>query len=344
AEAAQARAAAEEAMRTATAARAAADAEAKLRGEQETRARADLMAQIAASNAALATSRAEAERAKAAEEQARKSAAEAEARAKAAEAEAGKALRELKAKLAEAPKAPPAVATGRRVALVIGNSAYRDFALLNNPRRDADAVANAFRSLGFQTVIAESNLSRQNFITALRRFEDQVESADWAVVYYAGHGLEVGGMNYLIPTDAQLNADRDIQDEAITVERVLVATEKARKLRLIVLDACRDNPFVPRMRRTLASTRSVGRGLAKIEPEGGTLVAFAARDGQVAQDGTGANSPFAAAFVKLIMEPGLEINMLFRRVRDEVYAATNRKQEPFTYGSLPGEAFYFRPK
>lgn len=156
-------------------------------------------------------------------------------------------------------------------------------------------------------------------------------------------GLEVGGMNYIIPVDATLRTDRDVQDEAVTVERILNATERARKLRLIVLDACRDNPFIPRMRRMMA-TRAVGRGLAKVEPEGGTLIAFAARDGQVAQDGTGANSPFAAAFVKLIMEPGLEINMLFRRVRDEVYAATNRKQEPFTYGSLPGEAFYFRPR
>jgi uncharacterized caspase-like protein len=121
---------------------------------------------------------------------------------------------------------------------------------------------------------------------------------------------------------------------------VLGSVEAARKLRLVILDACRDNPFVRQMRRTVAS-RSIGRGLGAIEPEGGTLVAYAAKHGQVALDGEGTNSPFVAALVQRLPTPGMEINKLFRVVRDDVIAATGRKQEPFVYGSLPGEDFFF---
>ena len=120
------------------------------------------------------------------------------------------------------------------------------------------------------------------------------------------------------------------------------AVEGARKLRIILLDACRENPFARQMRRTLA-TRSIGRGLAAVEPEGGTLVAYAAKHGEVALDGDGKNSPFVSAFIKHIATPGVEINKLFRLVRDDVLAATSRKQEPFVYGSLPGEDFFFSP-
>jgi uncharacterized caspase-like protein len=137
-----------------------------------------------------------------------------------------------------------------------------------------------------------------------------------------------------------LKDDRDVQDEAVPLDRLLSAIEGAKKLRLVVLDACRDNPFVAQMRRSVG-TRSIGRGLARIEPEGGTLVAYAAKHGQVALDGDGANSPFVGALVKHLQTPGLEINKLFRLVRDDVMAVTGRKQEPFVYGSLPGEDFFF---
>jgi uncharacterized caspase-like protein len=130
--------------------------------------------------------------------------------------------------------------------------------------------------------------------------------------------------------------------EALPLDQVITSIEGARKLRLIILDACRDNPFLNQMARSVA-TRSIGRGLARIEPEGGTLVAYAAKAGQVAFDGDGENSPFVAALARRIKEPGLEINMVFRAVRDDVLAATNKRQEPFVYGSLPNEAFYFRP-
>ena len=178
---------------------------------------------------------------------------------------------------------------------------------------------------------------------ALQSFAAQAVTADWAVIYYAGHGIEVGGTNYLVPVDAALKTDRDVQFEAVPLEQVLASIEGAKKLRLVLLDACRDNPFVRQMTRTLAS-RSVGRGLAPPpEPDGGTLVAYAAKHGQVALDGEGGNSPFVSALVKRLEMPGLEVSMLFRLVRDDVLAATGRKQEPFVYGSLPGESLFFRP-
>ncbi|WP_172628265.1 tetratricopeptide repeat protein [Bradyrhizobium ivorense] len=229
---------------------------------------------------------------------------------------------------------------GIRVALVIGNSAYEAVPMLPNPQRDAEAVAAAFKKLGFQTVIPGRNLTRAEFLSKIREFEDLAAAADWAVIFYAGHGLEMNGLNYLLPIDVRLLSDRDVQDEAISLDRMLQAAERAKKLRLVILDSCRDNPFLSTMRRTVA-TRSIGRGLARIDPEVGTLVAYAAREGQISRDGNGDHSPFTTSFLKNIVDPKLEINMLFRRVRDEVLQETQRRQEPFMYGSLPGESFYF---
>ena len=227
-----------------------------------------------------------------------------------------------------------------RIALVIGNAAYAAVPRLANPAQDAERMARTLRAAGFGTVTLVPDATRAEMIAALNRFSEEAERADWAVVYFAGHGVEVGGMNYLVPVDARMKADRDIGDEAVPLDRVLSAIEGARKLRLVILDACRDNPFLGTMRRTLA-TRSVGRGLARIEPDGGTLVAYAAKHGQTALDGEGANSPFVQALSGRIATPGLEINKLFRLVRDDVLAATGRRQEPFVYGSLPGDDFFF---
>jgi tetratricopeptide (TPR) repeat protein len=232
---------------------------------------------------------------------------------------------------------------GVRIALVIGNSNYQAVPVLPNPKKDADAVAASFTKLGFQTVVSEGDLTRSQFLNKLRQFEDIAATSDWAVIYFAGHGLEMDGTNYLLPIDVQLKADRDVQDEAISLDRVLHATERARKLHLVILDSCRDNPFLVKMKKTMAS-RSIGRGLARIEPDGGTLVAYAAREGQISRDGNGEHSPFTTAFLKHVEDPNLEINMLFRRVRDDVLEETQRLQEPFTYGSLPGADFYFSLK
>ena len=150
----------------------------------------------------------------------------------------------------------------------------------------------------------------------------------------------MNGSNYLIPVDATLESDREVQFEAVPLKQVMDAVNGARKLRLVILDACRDNPFARTMSRT-AATRSMGRGLARVEPDSGTLVVYAAKDGEIALDGNGVNSPFAAAFVKNIMTPGLEIRRLFDVVRDDVLAATNRRQQPFSYGSVPGRQDFF---
>jgi tetratricopeptide (TPR) repeat protein len=237
--------------------------------------------------------------------------------------------------------AAPAGDLGRRVALVIGNSNYTAVAALPNPRRDAQALAEALRAVGFTTVTLANDLPRDKLVDTLRAFAADAEKADWAVIYFAGHGIEVAGVNYLIPVDARLLSDRDAQFEAVSLDQALGAVEGARKLRLVLLDACRENPFARQIRRTIAS-RSVGRGLARIEPGPGTLVAYAARDGQVALDGDGQNSPFAAALLKHLKDPGLEINKLFRLLHDDVMEATDNRQEPYTYGALPGrEDFFF---
>jgi tetratricopeptide (TPR) repeat protein len=245
--------------------------------------------------------------------------------------------------MAPAPAAAPTVAgsPGRRVALVIGNSSYRSVAALSNPRHDASRVAEVLRQIGFDVVKVDNDLTREKFVAALRGFADEADRADWAVIYYAGHGIELSGHNYLLPVDARLRTDRDVQDEAIALDRVLSAVEGAKKLRLIVLDACRDNPFASQMRRTVAA-RSIGRGFARVEPETGTLVVYAAKHGEIALDGEGGNSPFVSALIDRIRTPGLEVRRLFDLVRDDVMAATNRRQQPFSYGSGSGnEDFFF---
>jgi tetratricopeptide (TPR) repeat protein len=232
----------------------------------------------------------------------------------------------------------------RRIALVIGNSAYENVPALPNPERDAVLVAETLKRTGFASVTVRTNLRKDALVSALRDFATQAETADWAVVYYAGHGMEVGGINYLVPTDARIAADRDIGFEAVPLEQVLNAAERARKLRLVILDACRDNPFANQMKRTLTvASRSVTRGLAAIEPEAGTLVVYSAKDGETALDGDGGtNSPFAIAFARNLQTPGLEVRRLFDFVRDDVMDMTDRRQKPFSYGSISGrQDFYF---
>jgi uncharacterized caspase-like protein len=231
----------------------------------------------------------------------------------------------------------------RRVALVIGNSAYKAVPELPNPRRDAQLIADALKKLGFEKVVLANDLAREAMIAVLRSFASDADKADWALIYYAGHGLEAGGINYMIPVDARLVTDRDVQYEAVPLDQVMSATEGARKLRLVLLDACRNNPFANRIVRTTAS-RGIGRGLAQVEPDVGTLVVFAAKDGQVALDGDGQFGPFAQALAKNLPMPGVEINKFFRLVRDDVMDATGRQQQPFVYGSVTGrEDFYFTP-
>jgi tetratricopeptide (TPR) repeat protein len=250
---------------------------------------------------------------------------------------------EAKAEPEAGGKLPAAAAGERRIALVIGNSGYAAVPRLPNPQHDAAAIAAALRADGFGEVQLLSDATRADIVKALNDLADKAAGADWAVVYFAGHGLELDGTNYLIPVDARLKSDRDVQDEAVSLDRVISSVEGARKLKLVILDACRNDPFLTDMHMTVAS-RAIHRGLARVEPAGGTLVAYAAKGGEEAIDGEGgADSPFAAALARRLTMPGLEIGKLFRLVHDDVLAATDRKQEPFVYGALPGEDFFFRP-
>ena len=205
-----------------------------------------------------------------------------------------------------------------RIALLIGNAHYRYTGALANPINDAQLLGSALRGVGFQSVTIKTDLTREQTMQALQEFAKGADLAEWAVVYYSGHGMEFGGVNYIIPVDAQLKVDRDVDLETVDVGKVLSSVEGARRLRLVILDACRDNPFASQMRRTMA-TRSVGRGLARMEPEAGTLIVYAAKHGEVALDGTGMNSPFVEALTRRIQErPTQEIRRLFDLVRDDV--------------------------
>jgi Caspase domain len=225
----------------------------------------------------------------------------------------------------------------KRVALVIGNSAYKTVPRLTNPVNDAQLVAAMFKSAGFDVVTTKLDVTIVGMRMALREFGAHVRDADVAVVYYAGHGIELDGTNYLIPTDAILESDTDVLDEAFPLDRVLFAVEPAKQLRLIILDACRDNPFAKAMKRTIAS-RGLGRGLAKVEPNSpNTMIAFAAKAGSTASDGDSKDSPFATALVEHLPKPGLDLRKAFGFVRDDVLKTTNYQQEPYVYGSLGGD-------
>nr|WP_245266597.1 caspase family protein [Bradyrhizobium sp. WSM1743] len=225
----------------------------------------------------------------------------------------------------------------KRVALVIGNSAYKSVPKLANPANDAGLIGGMLRKAGFDTVDVRQDLNAPEMRKALREFGARTRDADVAVIYYAGHGMEVDGINYLIPTDAALETDTDVYDEALPIDRVLVSIEPAKQLRLVILDACRDNPFAKTMKRTVAS-RAIGRGLAKVEPTSpNTMIAFAAKAGSTASDGDARNSPFATALADHLPKPGLDLRKAFGFVRDDVLKSTANKQEPFVYGSLGGD-------
>jgi uncharacterized caspase-like protein len=179
-------------------------------------------------------------------------------------------------------------------------------------------------------------------VKALKAFRDQADQADWALIYFAGHGIEIERINYLIPTDARIIDDRDIKAETVSYEELLTTVGGARMLRIVVLDACRNNPFKDQMRRT-ASRSVTDRGLAPPpETNPGTLVVYSAKDGEVAaDDADGVNSPFARAFMTEIRMPGSEVRRLFDYIRDDVLEATHNRQQPFTYGSLPGRRDFF---
>ena len=232
----------------------------------------------------------------------------------------------------------PASAAGR-VALVVGNSTYEHTVRLQNPANDAADLSAALRRLGFDVTVAQ-DAGRTALTEALRVFTRRSAGADVALVFYAGHGMEMGGVNYLLPVDARVERDTDLRYETVTLDDVLASTAGA-GLRVVILDACRDNPLARSMTRTVRS-RSVSNGSfgeldeALLGDE--TLVAYSAAAGTTADDGTGRNSPYAAALLAHL-EERLEVGMLFRRVRERVLNATDGRQRPHEYHSLLGEHY-----
>jgi uncharacterized caspase-like protein len=232
----------------------------------------------------------------------------------------------------------------RRVALVIGNSAYQNVARLPNPARDASAIADMLKKAGFDVVNARQDVGNADMRRMVRDFSDQVADADVALVYYAGHGIEINGTNYVLPIDVKLARDVDAEDEAVSLDRIVRTLDPVRKLRLVILDACRDNPFQQTMKRSISS-RGVSRGLAKVEPENpNTLIAYAAKAGSTASDGDGDHSPFTTGLLKQLPVPGQDLRKSLGYVRDDVLKQTNNKQEPFVYGSLGGDDVVLVPK
>ena len=235
--------------------------------------------------------------------------------------------------------ADAAALTGQRVALVIGNAVYAHAPSLANPLNDATDIGVALERLGFAVTRLE-NVSQETLRRGLQEFKRAASVAKIATVFYAGHGIEVDQRNFLIPVDARLVSDQDIEFEAVPLHLVMRAVEGASQLRLVILDACRNNPFVASMQRS-GATRSIGRGLARVEPSGETLIAFAAKEGTLASDGEDRNSPYSRALLRHLEEPGLEVGLMFRKVREAVMISTGGRQEPFVYGSLSSKGIYF---
>ncbi|MES1148425.1 MAG: caspase family protein, partial [Bradyrhizobium guangdongense] len=247
---------------------------------------------------------------------------------------------------ASPPAAPDTASRGKRMALVIGNGAYTHVKALANPSNDARAVAKSLREIGF-TVAEGVDLDRAAMQKITRDFLREAARAQVAVVYYAGHGVQVDGRNYLIPVDVELKAGSSMTDAMIDMDTIMAGLDDHGRTNILVFDACRNNPMAPQAATTganraidgasgLAAPTSLGSGATL---GAGTLIAFATAPGQVALDGEGANSPFSAALSRHIGTPGLEVQQMLTRVRAEVVSGTKNKQVPWSNSSLLGEVY-----
>jgi uncharacterized caspase-like protein len=223
----------------------------------------------------------------------------------------------------------------RRLALVIGNGKYPT-APLRNPPNDARAMAHALRNVGFD-VVTHENLGQKEMRRAILEFGGRLVSGGVGLFYFSGHGLQVSGRNYMIPVDAVINAENEVEVEAVDVASVLARLETAKnRLNIVILDACRDNPFA-------RSFKSTARGLASIDAPSGTLIAYATAPGKLARDGEGPNGLYTGELVKAIPVPRLKIEEVFKRVRQAVMEQSNGEQVPWESSSLLGDFMFVLP-
>lgn len=230
----------------------------------------------------------------------------------------------------------------KRVALVVGNAKYSEATPLANPANDANDIAAALKAAGFDVILG-IDVDKRAFDTKVRNFAELLEGSDAAVFFYAGHGLQVGGRNYLIPVDARLANERDLDFDAVSLDLVLKQMELGRgdKTNIVFLDACRDNPFRGNLARSMSTrSASIGKGLAQVETGVGTFISYSTQPGNVALDGKGRNSPFTAALSKHVRESGRNLTSTMIEVRKDVLAATAGKQVPWDHSALTGD-FYF---
>lgn len=234
---------------------------------------------------------------------------------------------------------PAGLGDGKRVAFVVGNSAYQGtLGKLRNPVNDATDIAAKLEELGFEVILA-TDLSLRAFRASLLNFATEIEDADTSLFFYAGHGVQVDDENHLIPVDARINRDRNLSDETITVNRVVGLMNQFTETSIVLLDACRDNPLTSDI-PIGGQVDGFGRGLARVRADGGSYIAFATAPGNVAYDGEGRNSPFTTALLKHIATPNIDIRLMMADVRRDVFADTQQRQLPWENNSLIGRFFF----
>jgi uncharacterized caspase-like protein len=237
-----------------------------------------------------------------------------------------------------------AATSQRRVALVIGNSAYVNTPRLENPKNDAADLAAALRRLSFD-VIQGSDLDKAGMDRIIRSFAETLVGSQIALFFYAGHGMQMNGQNYLVPVDARLTTATALDFEMVRLDLVQRAMERETNTNIIMLDACRDNPLARNLARSLGTrSAAIGRGLAAIESGEGTLISFSTQPGNVALDGSGRNSPYTEALIKRIEAPGEDLPTILINVRNDVMAATGRRQVPWEHSALTAKVYFSAPK
>lgn len=229
--------------------------------------------------------------------------------------------------------------TERRIALIIGNSSYQNTPELKNPKNDATDMAASLRRLGFE-VFEGHDLDKRSMERMIRQFGVKLSGADLALFFYAGHGVAIGGQNYLVPVDARLSSEGDADFEGLPLTLVLKQMEREAKTSIVLLDACRDNPLARNLARTMGTRSSqVSQGLAEVRTGVGTLIGFSTQPGNVAVDGGGRNSPYAGALLRHIEVPGTDVSGVLIAVRNDVLKATDGRQVPWEHTSLTGQVY-----